>query len=53
MGLFALSLIAFIATIKLRKVFIGFSITMIFGNVLELVGYAGRILAHEHPFSPV
>lgn len=53
LALFALSLIAFMVTNVRKGVFIGFSVSMILGNVLEILGYTGRILAHQQPFAPV
>jgi hypothetical protein len=46
-GLFSFSLLAFLVQALLSRRYLGFSIAMICGGVLEVLGYAGRIWAHK------
>lgn len=52
-GLFSLSLVCFSCQALLSKNFIGFTIAMVSGCVLEVLGYAGRIISHSNPWLQV
>jgi hypothetical protein len=45
-----MSLLLFIFQAVWSKRFIGFSIAMLSGSILELLGYIGRVMAHNNPF---
>ncbi|KAF2453975.1 RTA1 like protein-domain-containing protein [Lineolata rhizophorae] len=49
-GLFGLSLLLYVGQAVAAKRFLGFSIAMICGDILEVLGYIGRIMAHDEPF---
>ncbi|QDS69637.1 hypothetical protein FKW77_009037 [Venturia effusa] len=49
-ALFGLTLILFLVQAVWSRKFIAFSVAMISGSVLELLGYIGRIMAHSKPF---
>ncbi|KAF2085492.1 putative sphingoid long-chain base transporter RSB1 [Saccharata proteae CBS 121410] len=49
-GIFFLSLTLFICQGVLSKRFLGFTIAMVSGNILEVLGYAGRIWSWYNPF---
>ena len=53
LALFAFSLTCFILQAALSKRFIGFTIAMVSGCILEVIGYVGRIMSHHNPFSQV
>ncbi|KAL8678272.1 MAG: hypothetical protein Q9186_005353 [Xanthomendoza sp. 1 TL-2023] len=48
LALFSLSLLAFLVQVTLSKRFIGFTIAMVSGCLLEVLGYIGRIM--HNPF---
>jgi hypothetical protein len=52
LALFSISMLAFVAqaVVSGRK-FLGFSIAMICGSILEVLGYAARVWAHREPFN--
>ncbi|KAI4240149.1 MAG: hypothetical protein L6R40_005282 [Gallowayella cf. fulva] len=50
LALFSLSLLAFLVQVTLSKRFIGFTIAMVSGCVLEVIGYIGRIMSYHNPF---
>lgn len=52
-AIFGLSLLLFIAQGALSKRFLGFTIAMVCGTALEVVGYIGRILSYNNPFAEV
>lgn len=52
-ALFGLTLILFLVQAVWSRKFIAFSVAMISGSVLELLGYIGRIMAHSKPFDEV
>ena len=51
LALFSLSCIAFIVQSILSRRFLGFSIAMVSGSILEILGYVGRIMSYSNPFS--
>ena len=53
LALFAFSLICFTLQVLLSKRFIGFTIALVSGCVLEVVGYAGRLMSWKNPFDQV
>lgn len=53
LALFAISLITFLVQALLSKRFLGFTIAMLSGCILEVLGYAGRIMSHYNPFQEV
>lgn len=53
LALFALSLITFLVQAVLSKRFLGFTIAMLSGCILEVLGYAGRIMSYYNPFQEV
>ena len=53
LALFSGSLIAFIAQGAYSRRFIGFTIAMVSGDILEVLGYIGRIMAYWSPFNEV
>ena len=53
LALFAFSLICFILQVLLSRRFIGFTIALVSGCVLEVVGYAGRLMSWKNPFDQV
>ncbi|KAI4254286.1 MAG: hypothetical protein L6R42_007263 [Xanthoria sp. 1 TBL-2021] len=50
LALFLLSLLAFLVQVTLSKRFIGFTIAMVSGCLLEVLGYIGRIMSYHNPF---
>lgn len=53
LALFSFSLCSFILQAALSRRFIGFSIAMVSGRALEVLGYVGRIMSWNNPFSQV
>ncbi|KAF2793980.1 RTA1-domain-containing protein [Melanomma pulvis-pyrius CBS 109.77] len=51
LAVFAISTLLFIGQGLLSKRFIGFSVAMISGCALEVIGYVGRVLSHSNPFA--
>lgn len=52
-ALFTLSLLLFVGQAVYSKRFLGFTIAMVCGSILEIIGYIGRVMAHNDPFSEV
>src|ERR1700753_759664 len=52
-ALFSISLLCFLGQAIMSRRFLGFSIAMICGGVLEVLGYAGRLWANTNPFEEV
>jgi hypothetical protein len=52
-ALFGISTIAFLVQGIAGKKWLGFTIAMVSGCALEVIGYVGRILAHKDMFSEV
>ncbi|KAI4110768.1 MAG: hypothetical protein LQ339_001044 [Xanthoria mediterranea] len=50
LALFLFSLLAFLVQVTLSKRFIGFTIAMVSGCLLEVLGYIGRIMSYHNPF---
>ncbi|KAB2580334.1 Sphingoid long-chain base transporter RSB1 [Lasiodiplodia theobromae] len=50
LGIFALSLLLFLCQGILSKRFLGFTIAMVSGNILEVLGYVGRVMSYYNPF---
>lgn len=50
-ALFGISLIGFITASIMSRKFLGFSIAMVSGSILEVLGYAGRIVSFSNPFN--
>jgi len=50
-ALFTISLILYLAQGLASRRFVGFSISMISGGILEVLGYSGRLWANKQPFS--
>ena len=53
LALFAISLCCFLLQVGLSRRFIGFTIAMVSGCVLEVLGYIGRIMSWYNPFNQV
>ena len=53
LALFSLSLCFFIVQAALSRRFIGFTIAMVSGCALEVLGYIGRIMSWYNPFNEV
>lgn len=53
LALFSLSLCSFLAQVHLSKRFIGFTIAMASGCILEVLGYISRIMSYHNPFNEV
>lgn len=53
LAIFSLSLTLFIAQGILSRRFLGFSIAMTAGCLLEVLGYIGRIMSYYNPFKEV
>ncbi|KAF2469265.1 putative RTA1 domain protein [Lindgomyces ingoldianus] len=51
LALFALSTVLFIGQGVLSRRFVGFTIAMVCGCALEVIGYVGRIGSHKNPFA--
>lgn len=52
-ALFSLSLAAYLGQAFLSRKFWGFTIAMVGGCILEVLGYAGRIMAYYSPWNQV
>lgn len=52
-ALFSLSLVCYLGQAFLSRKFKGFTIAMVGGCILEVLGYAGRIMAYYSPWSMV
>lgn len=52
-AVFAISMVSYLIQGALCKRWLGFTIAMICGCALEVVGYIGRMLAHNDIFSEV
>lgn len=52
-ALFCVSLVCYLGQGLLSKRFIGFTVAMVCGGILEVLGYAGRIMSHNNPWSQV
>jgi hypothetical protein len=52
-ALFSLSLLAYSTQAIVTRRFVGFSIAMVSGSILEVLGYGGRIWAYYKPFEQV
>jgi hypothetical protein len=52
LALFSLSTVLFIGQ-AFNKRFVGFSIAMISGCILEILGYIGRVMSYHNPFVEV
>ncbi|MCJ1286110.1 hypothetical protein MMC26_005453 [Xylographa opegraphella] len=50
LALFSFSLLCFLVQALLSRRFIGFTIALVCGCILEVVGYAGRIISYINPF---
>ena len=53
LALFSLSLCGFILQAALSRRFIGFTVAMVSGCSLEVLGYIGRIMSWHNPFNQV
>ena len=53
LALFSFSLTCFILQAALSKRFIGFTIAMVSGCIIEVIGYVGRIISYHNPFNQV
>lgn len=53
LALFSISFVVFFGQSILSKRFLGFTIAMLSGCALEIIGYVGRILSWYNPFSNV
>ena len=53
LALFSLSLCCFILQAALSRRFIGFTVAMVSGCALEVLGYTGRIMSWYNPFNQV
>jgi len=53
LAVFALSTLLFIGQGLLSKRFIGFTVAMVSGCALEVIGYVGRVMSHSDPFAEV
>lgn len=52
-ALFGVSLACFLGQGLLSRRFIGFTVVMVCGDILEVLGYAGRIMSHNNPWLQV
>lgn len=52
-ALFSISLLCFLGQAIFSRRYIGFSIAMISGSALEVLGYGGRLWAYFNPFEEV
>jgi hypothetical protein len=52
-AIFGLSTVLYLAQGILSKKWLGFTIAMVSGGVLEIIGYAGRIMANSDVYSEV
>lgn len=53
LALFAFSLACFVLQAALSRRLIGFSIALISGCIIEVLGYVGRIMSYHNPFFKV
>ena len=53
LALFSFSLCCFVLQVALSRRFVGFSIALISGCILEVLGYVGRIMSYHNPFFKV
>ena len=53
LAIFGLSTSLFLVQAVLSKRFLGFTIAMVSGCALEVIGYVGRIMSYYNPFSEV
>lgn len=53
LALFSFSLVCFLVQVGLSRRFVGFTIAMVSGCVLEVLGYIGRIMEHHNPWAEV
>jgi hypothetical protein len=51
--LFAISTLAYLGQGFLNKAWLGFTIAMVCGCLLEVIGYIGRVLAYNYGFTEV
>ncbi|KAF2430805.1 RTA1 like protein family [Tothia fuscella] len=49
-GLFSLSLALFLIQAIYSRRFVAFSVSMLCGSVLEVLGYVGRVMSYHNPF---
>jgi hypothetical protein len=52
-ALFSLSLALYVVQAVYSRRFIGFSVAMLCGSVLEVIGYVGRLMSYHNPFDEV
>jgi hypothetical protein len=52
-ALFSLSLALYLLQAVYSRRFLAFSVAMLCGSVLEVIGYIGRLMSHSNPFSQV
>jgi hypothetical protein len=52
-ALFSLSLALYVVQAVYSRRFLAFSIAMLCGSVLEVIGYVGRLMSYHNPFSQV
>lgn len=52
-ALFSISLACYLGQGLLSRRFLGFTIAMVGGDILEVLGYAGRIMSYYSPWSQV
>ncbi|MCJ1474047.1 hypothetical protein MMC13_002705 [Lambiella insularis] len=50
LALFSFSLVCFTLQAVLSRRFVGFTIALVAGCILEVVGYAGRVISYKNPF---
>jgi hypothetical protein len=53
LAIFALSLALFLVQAVLSRRFLGFTIAMVSGCILEVLGYIGRLMSRHNPFNEV
>lgn len=53
LALFSLSLCGFILQAALSRRFVGFTVAMVSGCILEVLGYIGRVMSYHNPFNQV
>lgn len=53
LAIFALSLLLFLLQGISSKRFLGFTIAMVSGDILEVLGYVGRVMSYYNPFKEV
>jgi hypothetical protein len=52
-ALFSISLMLYIFQAIYSRKFIGFSVAMLCGSILEVLGYVGRLMAYHNVFTQV